>query len=86
MLESWKLQFSDVLVEHIDIYYWFIYRYDEMTNPGYGFNNQGWNKNPGTGYYNQVVWNASTQLGIGKAIADDGCVYVCLCKIVNLLS
>ena len=48
-----------------------------MTNPGYGFNNQGWNKNPGTGYYNQVVWNASTQLGIGKAIADDGCVYVC---------
>ena len=54
-----------------------IYRYDEMTKPGYDFNNPGWNANPGTGHFTQVVWKASTELGIGKAVADDGCVYVC---------
>jgi len=51
--------------------------YDEMTNPGYDFNNPGWNANPGTGHFTQVVWKASTEFGIGKAVADDGCVYVC---------
>ena len=54
-----------------------IYRYDEMTNPGYNFNNPGWNANPGTGHFTQVIWKASTELGIGKAVADDGCIYVC---------
>jgi len=49
--------------------------YDEMTNPGYDFNNPGWNANPGTGHFTQVVWKASIQLGIGKA-EKDGCVYV----------
>ena len=43
-----------------------------MKDLGYDFNNQGWNQNPGTGYYTQVVWKASTQLGIGKAVADYG--------------
>jgi len=51
--------------------------YDEMTDPGYNFNNPGFNQNPGTGHFTQVVWKASTKLGIGKWTADDGCVYVC---------
>ena len=46
-----------------------------MTTPGYDFNNPGWNANPGTGHFTQVVWKASTQLGIGKA-EKNGCIYV----------
>jgi len=49
--------------------------YDEMTNPGYDFANPGWDANPGTGHFTQVVWKASTQLGIGKE-EKNGCIYV----------
>jgi len=49
--------------------------YDEITDPGYDFNNPGYQS--GTGHFTQVVWKASTELGIGKAVADNGCVYVC---------
>ena len=48
-----------------------------MTKPGYNFNNPGFYQNPGTGHFTQVVWKASTKLGIGKWTADDNCVYVC---------
>lgn len=39
--------------------------YDEVTNPGYNFNNPGYNQNPGAGHFTQVVWKASTKLGCG---------------------
>ena len=53
----------------------FLYKYEEMTNPGYDFDNPGWNAKPGTGHFTQVVWKASTQLGIGKE-EKNGCIYV----------
>ena len=63
--------------------------YNEITDPGYDFTNPGWQ--PGAGHFTQVifkiyetiplifyqvVWKASTQLGMGHATANDGSVYV----------
>ena len=63
--------------------------YNEINDPGYDFSNPGWT--PGAGHFtqvilksfkqkfqlfNQVVWKASTQLGMGHATANDGSVYV----------
>ena len=28
--------------------------YNELHNPGYNFNNPGWNENPGAGHFTQV--------------------------------
>jgi len=39
--------------------------YDEVTDPGYDFNNQGFTS--GTGHFTQVVWKGSTELGCGVA-------------------
>ena len=36
-----------------------------MCDPGYNFNNGGFSG--GTGHFTQVVWRASTVLGIGRA-------------------
>ena len=46
-----------------------------MTNPGYDFDNPGWNANPGTEHFTKVVLKACIQLGIGKE-EKNGCVYV----------
>lgn len=37
--------------------------YDEVTNPGYDFENPGFDS--GTGHFTQVVWKGSTKLGCG---------------------
>jgi len=37
--------------------------YDELTNPGYDFNNPGYSS--GIGHFTQVVWKSSTKLGCG---------------------
>ena len=37
--------------------------YDEVTDPGYDFNKQGFGM--GTGHFTQVVWKGSTELGCG---------------------
>ena len=33
--------------------------YDEIDEPGYDFENPGYNQNPGTGHFTQVVWKGS---------------------------
>jgi len=37
--------------------------YDEITDPGYNFNNPGFYQNPGTGHFTQVVWKGTTKVG-----------------------
>jgi len=37
--------------------------YNEVTTPGYDFDNQGFDS--GTGHFTQVVWKGSTKLGCG---------------------
>jgi hypothetical protein len=37
--------------------------YDEVTSPGYDFENPGFDS--GTGHFTQVVWKSSTKLGCG---------------------
>merc|ERR1711953_709944 len=48
--------------------------YNELHNPGYNFNNPGWNENPGAGHFTQVVWRETKQLGLG--IAQQGRKYI----------
>ena len=40
----------------------------------YNFKKGGWQG--GTGHFTQVVWKASTELGVGRAESSDGCTYV----------
>lgn len=47
--------------------------YDEVTNPGYDFNNQGFGM--GTGHFTQVVWKGSTELGCGVSGVYVACRY-----------
>ena len=47
--------------------------YNEITTPGYDFENPGYNTNPGTGHFTQVVWKGSERLGCGVS----GSVLVC---------
>ena len=39
--------------------------YAEIDDPGYDFENPGYNTNPGTGHFTQVVWKGSERLGCG---------------------
>ena len=39
--------------------------YNEIDTPGYDFENPGYNTNPGTGHFTQVVWKGSERLGCG---------------------
>ena len=39
----------------------------------YDFKNPGWSES--VGHFTQVVWNASTKLGIGLALSSDGWLY-----------
>ena len=55
----------------------FLLRYKEVCNPGYDFNNGGFSG--GTFHFTQVVWKASTVLGIGRAEGEEGgmkCAYI----------
>ena len=48
-----------------------------MCDPGYDFNNGGFSS--GTGHFTQVVWKASTVLGIGRAEGEKNgmkCAYI----------
>lgn len=47
--------------------------FDEIAN--YDFKNNEFQ--PKTGHFTQVVWKSSKRLGVGKAIASNGFVYVC---------
>merc|ERR1719171_1929540 len=39
--------------------------YDEVNDPGYDFNNQGFGS--GTGHFTQVVWAGSTHVGLAQS-------------------
>ena len=55
----------------------FLLRYNEVCKPGYHFGRPG--SQGGAGHFTQVVWKASTKLGIGKAdIQENGmkCTYI----------
>lgn len=55
----------------------FFFRYNEVCDPGYDFNNGGFSG--GTGHFTQVVWKESTVLGIGRAESKKGgmkCAYI----------
>merc|ERR1711953_1061347 len=42
--------------------------YNELTNPGYDFQNPGFSS--GTGHFTQVVWKASTKLGCALKVCS----------------
>ena len=49
--------------------------YDELTTPGYDFNDMDtWQA--GAGHFTQVVWNASTELGMGHAFSASGKLFI----------
>ena len=39
--------------------------YAEINEPGYNFENPGYNTNPGTAHFTQIVWKGSERLGCG---------------------
>ena len=41
--------------------------YDEVDDPGYNFDNPGYNQNPGAGHFTAIVWKSTTKLGCGVA-------------------
>ena len=47
--------------------------YEEVTDPGYNFEDGGYQ--PGTGHFTQVVWKASTKLGMAHAASENGWIY-----------
>lgn len=49
--------------------------YDEVTNPGYDFNNGGYYENRGTGHFTQMVWKNSYKLGCGISGEYVACRY-----------
>ena len=52
-------------------------RYNEVCDPGYDFNNGGFSSR--TGHFTQVVWKESTDLGMGRAEAQQNgmkCAYI----------
>jgi len=51
--------------------------YNEVCDPGYDFNNGGFSSR--TGHFTQVVWKESTDLGMGRAEAQQNgmkCAYI----------
>ena len=54
---------------------WFVYRYDEVCQ--YNFNVHRYQS--GLGHFTQIIWKASTELGIGKYTGRSGrrtCTYI----------
>lgn len=50
--------------------------YDEITDPGYDFNDPGYYENPGAGHFTAMVWKSTTHVGFGAATSSDGKHYV----------
>ena len=49
--------------------------YNEYNSPGYDFSDMGtWQA--GAGHWSAVVWNSSTELGMGHAFGTDGKLYI----------
>jgi len=54
---------------------WFVHRYDEVCQ--YNFNKHRYQS--GLGHFTQIIWKASTELGIGKYTGRSGrwtCTYI----------
>ena len=45
-----------------------------MYDPGYSFDDPGFDK--GTGHFTQLMWNSTTQVGMGHSVGGDGKVYI----------
>jgi hypothetical protein len=49
--------------------------YNEISDPGYNYNDPGFNENPGTGHLTAMIWSSTTKIGCGIQGIYSSCHY-----------